>query len=180
MRSSRSVARRIVLVRANASHARAKRDEARAAAVAVGGEHRADAAAAVGVGADDDRVGADPLEHRLAGPGRQAVDCGSQPADRVARLPHGRIVGRRARRGGKLRKEPCMKLGVHIGYWGLGLTAQEQLELVLEAERLGYDSVWTAEAYGSDAATILGWLAGRPSGSSSARRSSRCPAAAPR
>jgi F420-dependent oxidoreductase-like protein len=30
---------------------------------------------------------------------------------------------------------------------------------VLEAERLGYDSVWSAEAYGSDAATILGWLA---------------------
>lgn len=52
-----------------------------------------------------------------------------------------------------------MKLGLHIGYWGLGLTAQQQLELVLEAERLGYDSVWTAEAYGSDAATILGWLA---------------------
>lgn len=52
-----------------------------------------------------------------------------------------------------------MKLGVHIGYWGLGLTAQQQLELVLEAERLGYDSVWTAEAYGSDAATILAWLA---------------------
>jgi len=52
-----------------------------------------------------------------------------------------------------------VKLGVHIGYWGLGLTAQEQLDLVMEAERLGYDSVWTAEAYGSDAATILGWLA---------------------
>jgi F420-dependent oxidoreductase-like protein len=52
-----------------------------------------------------------------------------------------------------------VKLGLHIGYWGLGLTAQQQLELVLEAERLGYDSVWTAEAYGSDAATILGWLA---------------------
>ncbi len=52
-----------------------------------------------------------------------------------------------------------MKLGVHIGYWGLGLTADEQLKLVLEAEKLGYDSVWTAEAYGSDAATILGWLA---------------------
>jgi F420-dependent oxidoreductase-like protein len=48
---------------------------------------------------------------------------------------------------------------LHIGYWGLGLTAQQQLELVLEAERLGYDSVWTAEAYGSDAATILAWLA---------------------
>ncbi len=52
-----------------------------------------------------------------------------------------------------------MKLGVHIGYWGLGLSAEEQLKLVREAESLGYDSVWSAEAYGSDAATILGWLA---------------------
>jgi F420-dependent oxidoreductase-like protein len=52
-----------------------------------------------------------------------------------------------------------MRLGVHIGYWGLGLSAPEQLELVREAERLGYDSVWTAEAYGSDAVTILAWLA---------------------
>ncbi|MEJ7782792.1 MAG: LLM class F420-dependent oxidoreductase [Solirubrobacteraceae bacterium] len=56
-----------------------------------------------------------------------------------------------------------MKLGVHIGYWGLGLTSQDQLDVVQEAERLGYDSVWTAEAYGSDAATILGWLAGQTS-----------------
>ncbi len=53
-----------------------------------------------------------------------------------------------------------MKLGVHIGYWGLGLTSEDQLAIVQEAERLGYDSVWTAEAYGSDAATVLGWLAG--------------------
>jgi len=52
-----------------------------------------------------------------------------------------------------------MKLGLHIGYWGLGLTSQDQLALVQEAERLGYDSVWAAEAYGSDAATVLGWLA---------------------
>ncbi len=37
-----------------------------------------------------------------------------------------------------------MKLGLHIGYWGLGLSAEDQLDLVLEAERLGYDSVWTA------------------------------------
>lgn len=51
-----------------------------------------------------------------------------------------------------------MRLGIHIGYWGL-LDAAGQLELTLEAERLGYDSVWTAEAYGSDAATVLGWLA---------------------
>ncbi|MGI8558751.1 MAG: LLM class F420-dependent oxidoreductase [Solirubrobacteraceae bacterium] len=52
-----------------------------------------------------------------------------------------------------------MKLGVHIGYWGLGLSAQDQLQIVQEAERLGYDSVWAAEAYGSDAATVLAWLA---------------------
>lgn len=54
-----------------------------------------------------------------------------------------------------------MKLGVHIGYWGLGLSSADQLAIVGEAERLGYDSVWTAEAYGSDAATILAWLAGQ-------------------
>src|SRR3954453_16941967 len=53
-----------------------------------------------------------------------------------------------------------MKLGVHIGYWGLGLTREDQLAIVQEAERLDYDSVWTAEAYGSDSAKILGWIAG--------------------
>jgi F420-dependent oxidoreductase-like protein len=52
-----------------------------------------------------------------------------------------------------------VKLGLHIGYWGLGMTAEQQLALVREAESLGYDSAWTAEAYGSDAATILAWLA---------------------
>src|SRR3954452_23829576 len=56
-----------------------------------------------------------------------------------------------------------MKLGVHIGYWGLGLSGQDQLEIVQAAESLGYDSVWTAEAYGSDSATILGWIAGQTS-----------------
>jgi F420-dependent oxidoreductase-like protein len=56
-----------------------------------------------------------------------------------------------------------LRLGVHIGYWGLGLTASDQLEIVQEAERLGYHSVWTAEAYGSDAATILAWVAGQTS-----------------
>lgn len=52
-----------------------------------------------------------------------------------------------------------MKLGVNVGYWGLGLTAAEQLALVREAEDLGYESAWAAEAYGSDAATVLAWLA---------------------
>ena len=52
-----------------------------------------------------------------------------------------------------------MNLGVNVAYWGLGLTADEQLRVVQEADRLGYDSVWAAEAYGSDAATVLAWLA---------------------
>src|SRR6476646_2226421 len=56
-----------------------------------------------------------------------------------------------------------MRLGVHIGYWGLGLSSEDQLNIVQEAERLGYDSVWAAEAYGSDTATVLGWLAGQTS-----------------
>jgi F420-dependent oxidoreductase-like protein len=54
-----------------------------------------------------------------------------------------------------------MRLGLHVGYWGLGLTADEQLKLVREAESLGFDSVWSAEAYGSDAATVLAWIAGQ-------------------
>jgi len=52
-----------------------------------------------------------------------------------------------------------LRLGINVGYWGLGMGPQEQLEVVQEAERLGYDSVWAAEAYGSDAATVLAWLA---------------------
>lgn len=58
---------------------------------------------------------------------------------------------------------PAMRLGLHIGYWGLWGGAGEQLAAVREAEQLGYDSVWTAEAYGSDGATVLGWLAGQTS-----------------
>ena len=52
-----------------------------------------------------------------------------------------------------------MDLGVNIGYWGLGLTSEQQLELVKAAEQAEYSVVWTAEAYGSDAASVLGWLA---------------------
>jgi F420-dependent oxidoreductase-like protein len=57
------------------------------------------------------------------------------------------------------REERQVRLGVMLGYFGAGTTAGEQLELVREAERLGYDSAWVAEAYGSDAATVLAWLA---------------------
>jgi F420-dependent oxidoreductase-like protein len=52
-----------------------------------------------------------------------------------------------------------VRLGLNIGYWGLGMSADDQLGLVKEAEAAGYDSVWAAEAYGSDAATVLAWLA---------------------
>lgn len=56
-----------------------------------------------------------------------------------------------------------MKLGLHVGYWGLWGGPADQLAAVRSAEELGYDSVWTAEAYGSDAATVLAWLAGQTS-----------------
>src|ERR671922_2825076 len=59
----------------------------------------------------------------------------------------------------KRRKETCMRLGLSIGYWGLGLSSEQQLELVREAESAGFHSVWAAEAYGSDTATVLAWLA---------------------
>jgi F420-dependent oxidoreductase-like protein len=49
-----------------------------------------------------------------------------------------------------------VKLGFHIGYWGSGPTPGA-LEAVRKAEELGFDSVWTAEAYGSDAFTPLAW-----------------------
>jgi F420-dependent oxidoreductase-like protein len=52
-----------------------------------------------------------------------------------------------------------MKLGLHIGY--SGATLDIPVELVQRAEALGYDSVWTAEAYGSDAVTPLAFLAGK-------------------
>jgi len=52
-----------------------------------------------------------------------------------------------------------MKLGLHIGYSGAKLALP--VDLVRRAEALGYDSVWTAEAYGSDAVTPLAYLAAK-------------------
>jgi F420-dependent oxidoreductase-like protein len=49
-----------------------------------------------------------------------------------------------------------MRLGLNLGYWGAG--GSNGIELAQEAERLGFDSVWTAEAYGSDALTPLTWV----------------------
>ena len=49
-----------------------------------------------------------------------------------------------------------MKLGLALGYWGAG-APPDLAETVAAAERLGYDSMWAAEAYGSDALTPLAW-----------------------
>lgn len=49
-----------------------------------------------------------------------------------------------------------MRLGLMIGY--AGATMQLPMDLIHEAERLGYYAVWTAEAYGSDAVTPLAWV----------------------
>jgi F420-dependent oxidoreductase-like protein len=51
-----------------------------------------------------------------------------------------------------------MKLGVVFGYWG-AQPPPDLLSTTLEAERLGYDSVWSAESWGSDAFTPLAYLA---------------------
>jgi F420-dependent oxidoreductase-like protein len=55
-----------------------------------------------------------------------------------------------------------MRLGLIGGYAGTGL-GEDLLPLTLEAERLGYASVWVAEAYGSDSPTVLAWLAAQTS-----------------
>ncbi|HCO03102.1 MAG TPA: LLM class F420-dependent oxidoreductase [Actinobacteria bacterium] len=52
-----------------------------------------------------------------------------------------------------------MRLGLHLGYWGAQPT--DPIPMALEAERLGFDSLWSAEAYGSDAVTIATWAGAR-------------------
>jgi len=49
-----------------------------------------------------------------------------------------------------------MKLGLNTGYWAQGPPPGAQ-EAIAEADRLGFDSIWTAEAYGSDVLTPLAW-----------------------
>jgi F420-dependent oxidoreductase-like protein len=51
-----------------------------------------------------------------------------------------------------------MRLGLNLGYWGAGNDA-DNLVLAQEADHLGYSVVWAAGAYGSDAATVLSWIA---------------------
>ena len=73
-----------------------------------------------------------------------------------------------------------MKIGMNIGYWSAGPPPQAA-ELVAEADRLGLDSVWTAEAYGSDVLTPLAWWGANTKqirlGTAIAQMSAREPAA---
>ena len=52
-----------------------------------------------------------------------------------------------------------LKLGLNLGYWGIGPAGEEALEVVLAAENAGFESVWAAESYGSDVVSVLAWLA---------------------
>jgi len=54
-----------------------------------------------------------------------------------------------------------MKLGLSLGYAPPGTNPADLFPLVQEADRLGFDSVWVAEAWGTDAVSVLGWLAAR-------------------
>ena len=123
------------------------------------------------------------------------VDAGHarrRGAGRPAR--RGALVRRRDRRQGltalcrhahaqRSREEShvkTMKIGLQLGYWGSG-PPPNAVELVQEADRLGYDSVWTAESYGSDALTPLAWWGSRTErvrlGTSLCQLSARTPTA---
>jgi F420-dependent oxidoreductase-like protein len=52
-----------------------------------------------------------------------------------------------------------VKLGFNMGYAPPGTSPLELIALAREAEQLGYDSAWAAEAWGTDAVTVLSWLA---------------------
>ena len=72
-----------------------------------------------------------------------------------------------------------LSLGLQLGYWG-AQPPTNHVELAQEAERLGFDSVWTAESYGNDCFTPLAWIGAQTSkirlGTSVAQLSARTPA----
>jgi F420-dependent oxidoreductase-like protein len=72
-----------------------------------------------------------------------------------------------------------LKLGLQLGYWGALCPGDAHADLAVEAEKLGYDSVWTGESWGSDVFTPLTWIAAKTSkirlGTSVAQMSARTP-----
>jgi F420-dependent oxidoreductase-like protein len=75
-----------------------------------------------------------------------------------------------------------LKLGLNTGYWSSGPPTAQALAAVKEAERLGFDSIWTSEAYGCDALTPLAWWGAQTArvklGTSIMQMSARRPTAA--
>jgi len=73
-----------------------------------------------------------------------------------------------------------LKIGLQLGYWQ-AQPPEDPIGLAQEAERLGFDSVWTAEAWGSDAFTPLAWIGAHTSkirlGTSVVQLSARTPTA---
>lgn len=73
-----------------------------------------------------------------------------------------------------------LSLGLHLGYWG-ALAPGNHVELAVEAENLGFDSVWTAESWGNDCFTPLTWIGAHTSrlrlGTAVAQLSARTPTA---
>src|SRR5206468_3539076 len=76
--------------------------------------------------------------------------CG-KPTGRAARVMR-RFVGMRL-------ASQFVRLGFYMGYAPPGTNPLELIALAQEAERLGYDSAWAAEAWGTDAVSVLSWLA---------------------
>ena len=74
-----------------------------------------------------------------------------------------------------------MRLGLALGYAPPGTNPTELVALAQEAERLGYESAWAAEAWGTDAVTVLAWVAATTTrigiGSAVLQMSARTPAA---
>ena len=74
-----------------------------------------------------------------------------------------------------------LKLGLNTGYWEPGPRRASE-DAIAEADRLGFDSVWTAEAYGSDVLTPLAWWGSQDAevrlGTAIMQMSARQPAAA--
>ncbi len=118
-------------------------------------EH-ADAADAARAGGCDDAAW--PRGHGAArmGCGEGRASHGATPPGALARRASTATGRRRARLAGG-----PMKLAIHLSYSGSKVAID--MDRVLEAERLGYDSIWTAEAYGSDAVTPAAWIAARTS-----------------
>ncbi len=81
------------------------------------------------------------------------------PDNMPARGDRGPVPGRRElpRRVQEALGQVSLKLGLNTGYWAAAAPPPSALESVQEAERLGFDSVWTSEAYGCDVLTPLAW-----------------------